>query len=213
MTALPPPPPPAHIRTWPDRPSLLADRARAIGHLVHAQLAPQRLLLLWLLTALTILGWVFAVLGLEAAADGGMVRYAHAAAFLLLAGCAAVPAVLGIASGLREDRRARGRLRRWTALDRDPYGDQAYRAAGLTWFWLLMSLLPSAGAVVVGCAYVAEVLSWPPGEIDGSTYAYAVGCTGPLAVAGAQGVAKALAHRRWTRGMESVNGGPVPRHG
>ncbi|MFE0043139.1 hypothetical protein [Streptomyces albireticuli] len=201
MTPLPPPPPPAHIRTWPDRPALLADRARALGHLVHAQLAPGRLLLLWLLSALTALGWVFAVLGLEAAADGGVVRYLHAAAFLALAGCAAVPSVLGLASGLRKDRRARERLRRWAALDRDPYGDRAYRAAGLTRLWLLMSLLPSAAAVIVAGAYVAEVSSRPLGEIDGSTYAYAVGLTASLAFPGAQGLAKALAHRGWYRGL------------
>ncbi|MBB5121585.1 hypothetical protein AF335_22705 [Streptomyces eurocidicus] len=213
MNALPPPPPPAHIRTWPDRPALLADRARAIGGLVHAQLAPRRLLLLWLLTALTVLGWVFAVLGLEAVADGGTVRYLHAAAFLALAGCAAVPSVLGIASGLRKDRRARERLRLWTSLDRDPYGDQVYRAAGLTWFWLLMSLLPAAVAAVVACAYVAEVFARPPGETAGTTYAYAVGFTAPLAAAGAQGVGKALAHRRWARGMAEAAAGTGPRHG
>ncbi|MBT2384647.1 hypothetical protein [Streptomyces sp. ISL-11] len=209
MRTLPPPPPPAHLRTWPDRPAQLADRARAIHHLVHTALDPRRLLLLWLLTGLCMLGWVFAVLGLETVADGGVARYAYAPAFLVLALCAAVPSALGIRSGLKKDRLIRGRLRRWAALDRDPSGDAAFRAAGLTRFWLLMSVLPSVAAVCVGGSYIAEVLTGPLPGINGSTLAYAVGLTAPLAATGAQGLAKALAHRAWYRSLSLT---PEARH-
>ena len=206
MKLLPPPPPPPHPRTWPHRPALLADRARAIHHLLHSALAPRRLLLLWLLTMLCMLGWVFAVMGLEALADSRMTGFAYTPACVALALCSFVPAALGLRSGLKKDRVIRVRLRQWAALDRDPSGDAAFRAAGLTRFWLLMSILPAVAAVVIAGAYVTEVLTGPLGEINGSTLAYAVGLTAPPAFAGAQGLAKALGQRAWHR---SLTLGPI----
>ncbi|GGX78908.1 hypothetical protein [Streptomyces hiroshimensis] len=197
---LPPPPPPWHLSTWPDRGAMLADRSRALDALIGKVLSPGRLLTAWLLTGVFMLGWTFAVLGLRSLAEGG-VEYIYAAAYLILAAGAAVPALLGVRSGLRASAEAGRRLRLWAALDRDAVTDAGFRAAGRVWFWLLMSLLPCAGALAVGGAAVAEMLTATTVPKDGSALAYAWGLTAPPAAAGAYGVATALTHRRWFRSL------------
>ncbi|MEU1815440.1 hypothetical protein ABZ543_09605 [Streptomyces roseifaciens] len=199
---LPPPPPPWHLSTWPDREAVLADRSAALDVLIAKMLSPGRLLLAWLLTGVFMLGWTFAVLGLRSLAEGG-VEYLCAAAYLILAGGAAIPALLGIRSGLRTGKEAGRRLRLWAALDRDAVADAGFRAAGRVWFWLLMSLLPCAGALAVGGTAVAEMLTTATAPKDGSGLAYAWGLTAPMAAAGAHGVATALSHRRWFRSLNS----------
>ncbi|WP_424891484.1 hypothetical protein [Streptomyces sp. XH2] len=182
---------------------MLADRERALDALIGKMLSPGRLLLGWLLTVVVMLGWTFAVLGLKSATEGG-ISYVYAAAYLILAAGALVPALLGIRAGLRTGKEARRRLRLWTALDRDAVRDAGFGADGRVWFWLLMSLLPCAGAVAAGAAFVTEVLTAADAPKDGSALAYAWGLTAPLAAAGAYGLATALTHRRWFR---SLSGG------
>ncbi|MFF7730503.1 hypothetical protein [Streptomyces sp. NPDC008001] len=204
---LPPPPPPVHLSTWPDRGSMLADRAMALDVLVRKTLSPGRLLLAWLLTGVFMLGWTFTVLGLQSLAEGG-ISYVYAAAFLILAAGAVIPSLLGIRSGLRTAREARLRLRLWAALDRGAPADPALRAAlranGAVWFWLLMSLVPCAAALAIGGTTVAGLLTATHAPKDGSGLAYAWGLTAPLAAVGAYGMATPLAHRRrllsWSSG-------------
>ncbi|MGK5546408.1 hypothetical protein ACSNOH_16995 [Streptomyces sp. URMC 127] len=179
---------------------MLADRARALDALVRKTLSPGRLLLMWLLTAVFMLGWTFAVLGLQAAAEGG-VEYVYAAAYLILAAGAVIPSLLGLRSGLRTGKEARRRLGLWAALDRDAVRDAAFRASGRVGFWLLMSLLPCAGALAVGYGIVTELMTTAGAPRNGSALAYAWGLTAPLAAAGAYGLATALTHRRWFRSL------------
>ncbi|CAM5506091.1 hypothetical protein SABIM44S_03290 [Streptomyces abikoensis] len=183
---------------------MLADRSRALDALVRKTLSPGHLLLMWLLTAVFMLGWTFAVLGLQAAAEGG-ISYVYAAAYLILAAGAVIPALLGVRSGLRTGKEARRRLSLWAALDRDAVRDAAFRASGRVGFWLLMSLLPCAGALAVGYGIVTELMTTVGGPRNGSPLAYAWGLTAPLAAAGAYGLATALSHRRWFR---ALNGAP-----
>ncbi|WP_367134640.1 MULTISPECIES: hypothetical protein [Streptomyces] len=204
IAKLPPPPPPWHLSTWPTREAMLADRSRALDALIRKTLSPGRLLLAWLLTCVLVLGWTFAVLGLQSVVEGG-ISYVYAAAFLILAAGAAIPSLLGIRAGLRTGKEARRRLRLWAALDRDAVHDAGLRAGGRVWFWLLMSLLPCAGALVVGGAFVQEALTTASVPKDGSALAYAWGLTAPPAAAGAYGVATALTHRRWFRSLSSPN--------
>ncbi|MEV4503175.1 hypothetical protein [Streptomyces klenkii] len=179
---------------------MLADRWRALDALTGRVLSPGRLLLAWLLTAVFMLGWTFAVLGLQSATEGG-ISYVYAAAYLILAAGSAIPSLLGIRAGLRTEKQARQRLRLWASLDSDAVRDAGFRAPGRVWFRLLMSLLPCAGALAVGGAFVAELLTAPGAPKDGSSLAYAWGLTAPMAAAGAYGVATALAHRRWLRSL------------
>ncbi|MEU8546679.1 hypothetical protein AB0C81_06690 [Streptomyces roseoverticillatus] len=181
---------------------MLADRERALDALTDKTLSPGRLLLGWLLTGVFMLGWMFAVLGLQSAAEGG-VEYVYAAAYLILAAGALIPSLLGIRAGLRTGKEARRRLRLWAALDRDAMRDGGFRAGGRVWFWLLMSLLPCAGALAVGGSAVAEMLTTSTAVKDGSGLAYAWGLTAPLAAAGTHGLATALAHRRWFRSFNA----------
>ncbi|MFH8789768.1 hypothetical protein [Streptomyces roseoverticillatus] len=181
---------------------MLADRERALDALIRKTLSPGRLLLGWLLTGVFMLGWMLAVLGLKSVAEGG-VEYVYAAAYLILAAGAVIPSLLGIRAGLRTGKEARRRLRLWAALDRDAMRDPGLRAGGRVWFWLLMSLLPCAGALAVGGAAVTEMLTTTTAPKDGSGLAYAWGLTAPLAAVGAYGVATALAHRRWFRSLNA----------
>ena len=68
---LPPPPPPVHLRSWPDRDALLADRHGVLADLGRRSLGAGALALFWLLVAGVQLGWAL-VGGALISTDGGV---------------------------------------------------------------------------------------------------------------------------------------------
>lgn len=194
LRALPPPPPPPHLRTWPDREALLADRDRAMGELGGRLLGGARLavFLVWLL--LLEIGW-----GLVGAAlvtfDEALDPFG-AAVSLVLAGLGAgalVPAAYFQVAGVRRDLAARRLLVRWAALDHAPARDARHRAPGLSLAWLLVSFALCAAGLWL-CVVVP--VSARPGATTYAEVVYGVGAGFLLWLTGLAGAAKAVAHYR-----------------
>ncbi|MEU2180651.1 hypothetical protein [Streptomyces thermolilacinus] len=192
--ALPPPPPPPHLRAWPDRESLLADRDRAMGELGRRTLGGGRLalFLVWLLVLEA--GWGLigaALLAFHDALDPFGLLLS-----LVLAGLGAgalVPAAYFQIAGVRRDAAARRLFVRWAALDQAPARDARHRAPGPSLAWLLVSFaLCAAGLwICVTVPYAARPGSTPYAEV-----AYGVGAGLLLWVNGLAGAANAVAHYR-----------------
>ncbi|MFF8385783.1 hypothetical protein ACF053_19340 [Streptomyces kanasensis] len=205
---LPPPPPPPHLRSWPDRAALLADRDRALTVLGRASLGGGRLalFLVWLLVLEV--GWSLlgaAWIGFDEALD----PLGAAPAFLLAgAGLATlVPAGFFQVGGVRRDVAAHRLLVRWAALDRAPERDARHRAAGRSLAWLLVSFaLGAAGlALCVGVPAAAR-----PGTTTYAEVGFGVGAGLLLWVHGLVGGVRAVAHfRTAVRLLSPVR--PVPR--
>ncbi|WP_405795609.1 hypothetical protein [Streptomyces sp. NBC_01506] len=197
---LPPPPPPEHVRAWPDRRALLADRARAIGELRRRGLAVAPLLLLWAYGLVAALGWAFCSLGLGSFEERGA-GYVTGVVELTLGLIFLVPAVIGIGFGVAKDRTVRGRLDAWAALGPDPENDHRLRAGARSAVWLGLSGV----LCVIGFALAVTGVAQPSSPGVGET-AYLVG-TGVIAlVIGALGVLRAVGHQRWAGRVLS----PVP---
>ncbi|OII68600.1 hypothetical protein BJP39_20750 [Streptomyces sp. CC77] len=198
---LPPPPPPVHLRTWPGRDALVADRARALAVLAQRGLGFGRLVLLWLLGGTAALGWVLLTLplqGLGPQGDRMMLMMAPVLAPLGLG--ALVTAVLLVVRGARRDREVYQRMGEWRALDRDPVADARLRAPGRSLAWLLLSLVPcvlglwaSFGSAAAARTVQDAVLGMGAGVF--------------LWVTGLLGAAKAFRHRRWVLGNASGRSG------
>lgn len=200
---LPPPPPPEHLRAWPDRESLLADRARAIGELRRRGLTVPRLLLLWTYGVVAVLGWALFSLGLGAVVDRNA-DYVTGLVELVLGLFFLVPAVIGIAFGVAEDRTVRGRLDAWAALGPDPGNDHRLRAGARGAVWLGLSVV----LCVIGFA-LAVAGALQPGSTRVGETAYFVGTGVIVLVIGVLGVVRAVGHRRWAGRVPS----PVPPPG
>ncbi|MEC4017438.1 hypothetical protein [Streptomyces sp. H27-D2] len=205
---LPPPPPPPHIRAWPDRGALLADRARAMDILIRRYLALLGLLWLWLLAAGCFLGWTLAVMGLAAVSSGNAVDLIFGVVYLLLGLVALGLSGLGLALGARRDRMLRERLRSWAALDRDPATDGRRRVPGRALLWLLTSAALCVLALVVGVLGVAEFVTGVKYDDAGTPFATVFGATAIPGMTGTLGVAKALGHYRWERREFGAGAGP-----
>lgn len=125
---LPPPPPPAHIRTWPDRAALLADRGRALEELRRRSLGVHRVLLLWLLALAAIVGWALLVLPLRQLEQRDPTGFVLGPLFALLGLAALAPTVVAVALSVRRDHHIHRLLDAWSALDRHPATDSRLRS-------------------------------------------------------------------------------------
>ncbi|MER5498804.1 hypothetical protein ABT096_16645 [Streptomyces sp. NPDC002561] len=203
---LPPPPPPVEIRSWPDRESLLADRAVVLGALVKAHVSPGRLGMLWLWGALCTLGWALVGSGLITFKETYDVISAGVGVILLAMGiCCVVPAVILVVVGLRRDRRIRELLYAWGGLDRDPGRDAALRMPGAALAWLLTSFALCA----VGLYLCFVIPANPPaGRVGYGEIVLVMGVGMTCWLVGLIGLVKAFAHRRWV--LRVLAGAPAP---
>ncbi|CAL9505601.1 hypothetical protein [Streptomyces sp. enrichment culture] len=194
LRTLPPPPPPPHLRAWPDREALLADRDRAMGELGRRTLGGGRLalFLVWLLVLEA--GW--GLVGVALSVFDGVIDPVGFLIGLVLAGLGAgafIPAAYFQVAGVRRDAAARRLFVRWAALDAAPARDARHRAPGRSLAWLLVSFaLCAAGLwICVAVPYAAR-----PGSTTYAEVAYGVGAGLLLWVNGLAGAVKAAAHHR-----------------
>ncbi|MFD5034061.1 hypothetical protein ACFVWX_22015 [Streptomyces sp. NPDC058220] len=203
-TPLPPPPPPEEIRSWPDREALLADRAAAMTVLTGRGLAIGRLLLLWLLAAVAVIGWAAVGLAIQSFEEGGLAQATGLAA-LVLAAVFLVPAGVGLGFWLRGGHDVRQRLDAWAALGQDPATDVRLRAPARCVAWLLPSvLLCLLGAWGVGHGWTAAGNGPEPVTVGDAVYA--LGLEATVLLTGLLGIARSVAHQRWSARLLS----PVP---
>ncbi|MEE1756065.1 hypothetical protein [Streptomyces sp. SP18CS02] len=190
----PPPPPPAHLRTWPDRAALLADRSLAMGELNDRLLGGKRLTLFLLMLAALHVGWAFVGGGLVSL-DG--VVDVFSVLFVAIGVCAGlsvmVPAVFVVARGVRQDRRLREVFARWAVLDRSPAHDARLRAPGMSLVWLLLSFLLCALGLWISFTVPASAR---PGETGYGEVTYFMGAGLIFWIVGLIGVTKAVGHYR-----------------
>ncbi|MEW2631286.1 hypothetical protein AB0903_06420 [Streptomyces sp. NPDC048389] len=192
---LPPPPPPADTGCWPDRETLLADRSRAMDELFRMSIAPQRLVLLWLVVAGFAVGWAVFCAALLAFEEGQDLFSHFFGAVLGFVGLACmVPTGLAVGFGVAHEAELRGRLRQWSALAHDAAGDARYGAPAMSLFWFLPSFLLGA----YGLWLSTTALTGGAGR--GGSLAGVVLPTGLgliLWLTGLLGVMKAVSHYRW----------------
>ncbi|WP_374986243.1 hypothetical protein [Streptomyces fradiae] len=192
--ALPPPPPPPHLRAWPHREALLADRDRALGELGRLMLGGGRLtlFLVWLL--LLEAGWGLLGAALAVFADALDPFGLLLGLLLALAGAGAlVPAAYFQVAGVRRDAAAHRLFARWASLDRAPGPDARHRAPGLSLAWLLVSFALCAAGLWICLAVPAGAR---PGEDSYAGVVYGMGAGLLLWLSGLAGAAKAVAHYR-----------------
>lgn len=206
---LPPPPPPEDIRAWPDRESLLADRARAMGELSRLSIGVPRLLLLWLTAAGFAAGWGLIGAALKTFQESiDVLSYMAVAVFAGLGLAGMLPTGLVIGFGIRRDKVVRERLAQWSSLARDPARDVRFRSPGESLFWLVPSFLLCALGLWLSFAVPATA------ERGRETYAEVTMLMGLgfiLWLTGLLGVAKAVSHYRWA--VRLLAGGPSAARG
>ncbi|MFD7461363.1 MULTISPECIES: hypothetical protein [unclassified Streptomyces] len=202
---LPPPPPPPHIRTWPDRAALLADRGRALEDLRRRSLGVHRVLLLWLLAVAAIIGWSLLVLPLQQIEEKDPLGLILGPVFAFLGLASLAPSVIAVAFAIRRDRRIQELIDAWLALDTHPPTDARLRSPGLSLFWLLSSMLICAIGLWASFAAAAEA---EPGRSAYYDAALGMGIGLILWVTGLIGVTKAVRHYRWA--LRAV---PAPQPG
>ncbi|MEU0676307.1 hypothetical protein ABZ330_26090 [Streptomyces sp. NPDC006172] len=192
--ALPPPPPPPHIRSWPDRSALLADRERALAELHGRSLGVHRVLLLWLLALAAIIGWALLVLPLKQFEERDPTGFLLGPVFALLGIAALTPSVVAVAVAVRHDHQLRQLLDAWLALDSHPLSDARLRSPGLSLFWLLSSL--TVGAIGLWASFTSAAGSGSGRPVHADVV-LRVGAGAILWLAGLIGVVKAVRHYRW----------------
>ncbi|MFC9426415.1 hypothetical protein [Streptomyces sp. NPDC056987] len=194
-TPLPPPPPPEHLRSWPDRAALLADRAGVLSYLGGRSLGPVELVRFWLLVLGVQFGWFLVGQVLVSLGNGAdPLGVMFAVPFLAIGLGVLVTAVVFLGLSVREERAVRGLMTRWAALDSDPEADSGLRMAGRSLSWLLTSFV--AGAAGLCIAFVVPAMA-ERGEDTYAEVAYAMGVGTILWIAGLIGVTRAVGHYRW----------------
>ncbi|TXS20626.1 hypothetical protein EAO71_29275 [Streptomyces sp. ms191] len=195
-TPLPPSPPPPEIRNWPDRETLLADRALALDELGRRLLGGKRLTLFLVALVLVELGWALVGVLLtafdQAALDPITLLPAVVAACLGIG--ALVPGVWLTVRGVLADRVVRGRLGEWATLDRHAAADARLRAPGWSVCWLLVGFLLCAVGLWISFAVPAGTTRENGGY---GLVAYGMGAGLALWVHGLVGLAKAAGHYRF----------------
>ncbi|MEU0275685.1 hypothetical protein [Streptomyces sp. NPDC006307] len=205
---LPPPPPPAHLRTWPHREALLADRNRAMGELTWRILGGRRLVLFLLTLVALQAGWL-AVGGSLMSLDDGVVDplTAVAGALGVCVGLAVViPALFAVAFAVRRDRAARELLVQWASLDTDPPRDAAFRVPVLSLIWFLLAFALCAPGLWLSFAVPASAR---PGTTTYAEVAALMGVGLILWVHGLIAVTKAVGHYRWAVRLGARRPAPV----
>ncbi|MFB7481618.1 hypothetical protein ACFUEM_17975 [Streptomyces anulatus] len=194
--SLPPPPPPVEIRTWPDRETMLADRALILRALVGMHLGPGRLGVLVMWAGLAAFGWLLVGSGLVMFEQASADFFSGIAGILslLLGAGALIPAVILVSLSVARDREVRGLLAEWGALDRDPERDRELRLPGMSLVWLLLSFVLAAGGLAL-C--VIGPASARPGDDSYGMVALIMGLGMVAWLTGLIGAVKALTHRRW----------------
>jgi hypothetical protein len=203
---LPPPPPPPHLRTWPDRSALLADREQALEELHRRSLGVHRVLLLWLLALAAIIGWALLVLPVQQFEEKDPTGFLLGPVFALLGLAALTPSVIAVILAIRRDHRIRQLMDAWLALDSHPSSDARLRAPALSLFWLLSSLTIAVIGLWTSFGTAAGA------EAGRSTYADVIlgmGTGTILWLTGLIGVVKAVRHYRWALRVL----GPAPAAG
>ncbi|MGW2276821.1 hypothetical protein [Streptomyces sp. NPDC001770] len=192
---LPPPPPPVEIRSWPDRASLLADRAEVLGALVRLHVGGGRLALLLTWGGLTALGWALIGSAMAFIEESPDPVSELIAGVTLLAGIAVlVPAAVFLGLDIARARKVRALLAGWGALDRDPDRDGALRRPGLGLAWLLVSYALCAAGLFVCFAVPAAAT---PGEDRYGPVVLAMGAGLCAWITGLTGAVTAASYRRW----------------
>ncbi|MFF7365583.1 hypothetical protein [Streptomyces sp. NPDC008125] len=192
---LPPPPPPAEIRSWPDRASLLADRAQVLGGLVRLHVGGGRLALLLTWGGIAAVGWALvgtSMIFFEESLDPITDLIAVAALFVGIA--VLVPAAVFLGLDIVRARKVRALLAGWGALDRDPDRDGTLRMPGLGLAWLLVSYVLGAAGLFACFAVPAAAT---PGEDPYGLVVLGMGVGLCAWITGLTGAVTAVAHRRW----------------
>ncbi|MGP3687968.1 hypothetical protein ACTVZO_25310 [Streptomyces sp. IBSNAI002] len=191
---LPPPPPPAHLRDWLDEAAVRADRARFLSDLGRRSLGVGRLLRLWAVAAVCVLGWCFVGMAWMAFEQHDPFGYVHGLVLAALGAGVLVPAGFWCVRGARRERQVRRLLQAWAESGRDPVADARVRAPGRSLTWLVASV--ALGAFGLWVAFAAAAPADPVRTTYGET-AYLMGIGQILWVTGLLGLAKAAAHQRW----------------
>ncbi|MET7696114.1 hypothetical protein [Streptomyces sp. NPDC005485] len=190
-SSVPPPPPPPHVRTWPDRAALLADRRRALEELLRRSLGVHRVLLLWLLALAAIIGWSLLVLPLQQIEQHDPTGFILGPVFAILGLAALAPSVVAVVLAVRRDRKLRELLDAWLHLDSHPPTDARLRSPGLSLFWFLSSIV--VGAIGLWASFAAAGTR----KTYFSDVVLGMGIGLILWMTGLIGVVKAVRHYRW----------------
>ncbi|MFF3016048.1 hypothetical protein [Streptomyces sp. NPDC057939] len=191
---LPPPPPPAHLREWLDEGAVRADRARFLADLGRRNLGLGRLLLLWAVAALFVIGWTFVGMAVTAFESGDPLSCFFGFVFGLIGLGVLVPAASWFVRGVRQERQLSRLLCAWLEAGRDPAATgSGLRAPGRSLVWLTGSLALGATGLRVAFAAASEVR---PGEHAYGEVAYFMGLGMILWITGLLGLARAGVHHR-----------------
>ncbi|MFJ4779709.1 hypothetical protein [Streptomyces sp. NPDC088762] len=191
---LPPPPPPAHVRAWMDETVVRADRAHFLRDLSRRSLGLGRLLLLWSVSAVFLLGWSFVGMAVMAFESGDPLSAVFGMVYAVLGAGVLIPAGFWFAWGARRDRQVRRLLSAWAEAGRDPATDSRLRAPGLSLTWLLSSF--ALGALGLWTTFAVAATARPGHDTYGEvTYFMGIGMI--LWITALLGAAKAAAHYRW----------------
>lgn len=201
---LPPPPLPPHIRTWPDRAAMLADRGRALEELRRRSLGVHRVLLLWLLALAAVIGWSLLVLPVQQFEEKDPLGFVLGPIFAVLGLASLVPSVVAVVLAIRRDQRIRELIDAWLALDSHPPTDTRLRSPALSLFWMLSSLAVCASGLWASFATAARA---EPGRSAYGDVVLGMGIGMILWLTGLIGVVKAARHYRWALRVL----GPAPR--
>ncbi|GGT12465.1 hypothetical protein GCM10010271_14160 [Streptomyces kurssanovii] len=182
-----------------------------MGELLRLSIGPLRLLLLWLTAAGFALGWAMFGAALQMFSEGvdvfsplfGVIAGAIGLGFM-------IPTGLVIGFGIAHDAEVRGRLRRWSALARDPAGDARYGAPGLSLLWFLPSFLLCAYGLWLSFTVPAGAR---PGEDTLAGVALLMGLGLILWITGLIGIVKAVSHYRWALRLVSRPARPITERG
>lgn len=207
---LPPPPPPVHLRSWPGRDALLADRHGVLADLGRRSLGAGALALFWLLVAGVQLGWALIGAALTSA-DGGFDPIGAVLVAVLATLGLGIMLGAGIVLGIlvRRQRVMRGLMVRWAELESDPAGDARFRMAGPSLWWLLTSFVACAVGLWIALVVPATAEA---GEDTYMEVVYGMGAGTVFWIAGLIGGARAVEHYRWAvRLVVPSRGGQVPR--
>ncbi|QES28938.1 hypothetical protein DEJ47_23080 [Streptomyces venezuelae] len=183
-----------YLRTWPDRQTLLTDRAMALQELQRRHLGVSRLLLLWLCGLGGVTGWALLIQPIRYIDDKDPSAFLLGPVLMVLGLALLAPAVIGVVLGIRRDRRIRQLTHAWLALDSHPPSETRLRSPGLSLLWLLSSLAVCTLGLWTSFSSAAYA---EPGEETYADVILGMGAGLLVWLTGLFGAAKAVGHYRW----------------